>query len=118
MVVFVPFLFSAAQAQSAPIFRDPTANQGARLETLGAYRTTAGTSLLVFTLFAERNSAQLDRQAVLKLVNLANHAAFVAVSDETSKGVFPGIQSLEISGFSFCKSLEERKALQIPGLKK
>ena len=100
LFVFVPFLFSDAQAQSAPIFRDPTANQGALLETLGAYRTTAGTSVLVFTLFGDRNSAQLDRQAVLKLVNLANHAAIVAVSDETSKGVFldvlPGRYALEV----------------------
>src|SRR3954452_15399331 len=86
--VFLPFLFSAAQAQSAPIFRDPTANQGGLLETLGNYRTTAGTTVIVFTLFAERPSVHLDRQAVLKLVNLANNAAIVAVSDGTSKGVF------------------------------
>jgi tetratricopeptide (TPR) repeat protein len=114
-LLFVPFLFSAAQAQSAPIFRDPTANQGARLETLGAYRTTAGTSLLVFTLFAERNSAQLDRQAVLKLVNLANHAAFVAVSDETSKGVFldvlPGTYALEVNAVGYLSEYREMRVI-------
>ena len=103
-LLFLPFFFSGAQAQSAPVFRDPTADQGASLEALGAYRTTAGTSVLVFTLFAERNSAQLDHQAVLKLVNLANHAAIVAVSDETSKGVFldvlPGRYALEVPGKS------------------
>src|ERR1700757_4330036 len=87
-LLFVPFLLTAAQAQSAPVFRDPTANQGMVLESLGAYRTTAGTSVLVFTLFADRNSARLDRQAVLKLVNLANQAAIVAVSDDGSKGEF------------------------------
>jgi len=115
LFVFVPFLFSDAQAQSAPIFRDPTANQGALLETLGAYRTTAGTSVLVFTLFGDRNSAQLDRQAVLKLVNLANHAAIVAVSDETSKGVFldvlPGRYALEVSAVGYLSEYREMRVI-------
>lgn len=114
-LLLVPFLFSAAQAQSAPVFRDPTANQGGLLETLGAYRTTAGTSVLVFTLFAERNGAHLDRQAVLKLVNLANHAALVAVSDEASKSVFldvlPGKYALEVNAVGYLSEYREMRVI-------
>ena len=114
-LLFVPLLFSAAQAQSSPIFRDPTANQGGLLETLGSYRTRAGTSVLVFSLFADRNSAQLDRQAVLKLINLANHAAIVAVSDETSRGVFldilPGKYALEVSAVGYLSEYREMQVI-------
>src|SRR3954468_11821677 len=112
-LLFVPILFSAAPAQSSPIFRDPTSNQGGLLETLGAYRTTAGTSVLVFTLFAEGNSAHLDRQAVLKLVDLANHAAIVAVSDGNSKGVFvdvlPGRYALEVNAVGYLSEYREMR---------
>jgi tetratricopeptide (TPR) repeat protein len=115
VLLLLPFLFSAAQAQSAPIFRDPTANQGGLLETLGNYRTTAGTSVLVFSLFAERNGTHLDRQAVLKLVNLDNHASIVAVSDETSKGVFvdvlPGRYALEVNAVGYLGDYREMRVI-------
>jgi tetratricopeptide (TPR) repeat protein len=85
------------------------------LESLGAYRTTAGTSVLVFTLFADRNIARLDRQAVLKLVNLANQAAIVAVSDESSKGVFldvqPGRYALEVSAVGYLSEYREMRVI-------
>jgi len=115
VLLFVLFLFSVAQAQSAPGFKDPTVNQGGGLETLGNYRTNAGTSVLVFSLFADRNSARLDRQAVLKLINLANHAEVVAVSDETSKGVFldilPGRYALEVSAVGYLSEYREMRVI-------
>jgi tetratricopeptide (TPR) repeat protein len=114
-LLLVPLLFSAAQAQSAPGFRDPTVNQGGVLESLGHYRTNANTSVMVFTLFAERTSALLDRQAVLKLVNLADNVAIVAVSDETSKGVFldilPGRYALEVSAVGYLSEYREMRVI-------
>jgi tetratricopeptide (TPR) repeat protein len=71
--------------------------------------------VLVVTLFAERNKAQLDRQAVLKLVNLANQAAIVAVSDETSKGVFvdvlPGRYALEVNAVGYLSEYREMRVI-------
>src|SRR5215831_18840170 len=114
-LLFVSFLLSSALAQSAPTFRDPTTNIGFELEGLGHYRTSAGTSVLVFTLFAERNGIHLDRQAVLKIVNVNSHASFVAVSDESSRGVFldifPGNYDLEVSAVGFVSEHREMKVI-------
>ena len=114
-LLLVSFLFSSARAQSAPTFKDPTVNIGAAVEGLGLYRTAPGTSVLVFTLFAERNGVHLDRQAVLKIVNVNSHASVVAVSNETSKGIFldvyPGNYELEISAVGFISEHREMKVI-------
>jgi tetratricopeptide (TPR) repeat protein len=114
-LLLVFFLLSSALAQSAPTFRDPTVNIAAGVEGLGLYRTAPGTCILVFTLFAERNGTHLDRQAVLKIVNVNNHASVVAVSDESSRGVFldilPGNYELEVSALGFISEHREMKII-------
>lgn len=88
---------------------------GAGLEGLGLYRTSPGTSVLVFSLFAERTGTRLDRQALLKIFNVNSHATVVAVSDETSKGVFldifPGNYELEINAVGFISEHRELKVI-------
>lgn len=114
-LLLVFFLFSSALAQSSPTFNDPTVNIGSGLEGLGLYRTAPGTCVLVFTLFSERNGTHLDRQAVLKIVNVNSHASVVAVSDESSKGVFldilPGNYELEVSAVGFISEHREMKVI-------
>jgi tetratricopeptide (TPR) repeat protein len=56
-----------------------------------SYDTAPGTGVLVFTVFSERSSLHLDRQALLKLVNLANQTATWQTTEDTSQGVFTNI---------------------------
>jgi len=84
------FLVSSQFPAALGQVQDPTANPGA-FELMKIYRTAPGTGVLVFTLFAERNGVHLDRQAVLKLENVSNHAVAVAVTDDAGKGVFTDI---------------------------
>ena len=81
---------SAVALGQAAGLQDPTATPGA-FEIINTYRTAPGTCVLVFTLFAERNGTRLDRQAVLKLENVSNHAIAVAVTDDAGKGVFTDV---------------------------
>jgi len=114
-LLLVSCLFSSARAQSAPTFKDPTVNIGSGLEGLGLYRTAPGTCVLVFTLFSERSGTHLDRQAVLKIVNVNSLASVVAVSDESSKGVFldilPGNYQLDVSAVGFISEHRELKVI-------
>ena len=51
---------------------DPTAEPGRVAETITSYRTDPGTAVLIFHVFAQRNSSLLDRQAVVTLVNASD----------------------------------------------
>jgi tetratricopeptide (TPR) repeat protein len=78
---------ATSMAQSVDL-RD---NPGALLTLPTYYSTTAGTGMLVFTVSAERASVHLDRQALLKLVNVANQTTTWQTTEDTSKGVFTNI---------------------------
>jgi len=54
------------------------------------YQTAAGTGVLIFTVYAERSSLRLDRQALLKLIDATNQSA-VWQTTEDSRGVFTNI---------------------------
>lgn len=60
-----------ARAQRGALLNDPQNLQ----QTMTAFQTAPGTGVLVFQVFAERTSVRLDRQALLKLVNLSNQTA-------------------------------------------
>ncbi len=70
--------------------------------------------MLVFTVFAERNSANLDRQALLKLVNHANQETTWQTTQDTSKAVFTnipfGTYDVEVSAVGY---LSARKEVQV-----
>src|SRR5579863_2788283 len=52
------------------------------------YQTAAGTGVLVFTVYAERSSVHLDRQALLKLIDLTNQSELWQTTEGASQGVF------------------------------
>lgn len=94
---------------------DPTVNPGALEETIQSYRTAPGTGILVLTVFAERNGTHLDRQAVMKLVNVSSHATSLAVTDDRSKGVITdiplGSYDLEVSAVGFLSNHREMQVI-------
>ena len=56
-----------------------------------SYETAPGTCVLVFTVFAETTRVHLDRQALLRLVNLSNQTATWQTTEDASQGVFTNI---------------------------
>ncbi|MFZ0734801.1 MAG: tetratricopeptide repeat protein [Candidatus Sulfotelmatobacter sp.] len=79
-----------------------------------SYDTAPGTGVLIFTVFAGRTSTHLDRQALLKLVNLSDHSATWQTTEDESKAVFANIPygsyDAEISAVGF---LSVHKDLQV-----
>lgn len=78
------------------------------------YNTAPGTGVLILRLFAERSALHLDRQALLKLVNVADNATTWQTTDDTSQGVFTnvpyGSYDLEVSAVGY---LPAHKELQV-----
>ena len=106
-------LASAAISTALAQAPDPTTVPGA-FETITIYRTTPGTGILALKIFAERNGAKLDRQAVLKIVREPTQGTTIAVTDDSSKGVFTdltlGNYTLEVSAVGY---LSEHRAVQV-----
>ncbi len=79
-----------------------------------SYNTAPGTGVLVFTVHAERSTVHLDRQALLKLVNLTNQSATWQTTEDTSQGVFTNIPygsyAVEVSAVGY---LSTHKELQV-----
>ena len=78
------------------------------------YQTAPGTCVLIFTVYAERSSVHLDRQALLKLVDVTKNYAMWQTTEDTSEGVFTnvpyGSYSVEVSAVGY---LSEHKELQV-----
>ena len=106
-------LVSFLQAQR-PSGSDPTATPGNLTETLTSYLTQPGTGVLVFSVFAERTSTRLDRQALLTLVNLATNSAVWTTTEDNAKGIFAnlpyGKYDVEVSAVGY---LSVHKQLQV-----
>ncbi len=107
--LFLLFLAATALAQRGGI------NDARPLQDLStSYNTAPGTGVLVFTVYAERTSVRLDRQAVLKLVNLSNQSATWQTTEDTSLGVFTNIPygsyDVEVSAVGY---LGTHKELQV-----
>lgn len=83
------WLVSAAVAQRQV---DPTAEPGRVAETITSYRTDPGTAVLIFRVFAERNTSLLDRQAVLTLVNAADHSTIWTTTEDKAKGFLTNVR--------------------------
>ncbi len=79
-----------------------------------SYDTAPGTGVLVFNVFAEHANNRLDRQAVLKLINSADHSAIFQTTDDNARGVFTnvpfGSYELELSAVGY---LSEHRDLQV-----
>jgi hypothetical protein len=80
-----------------------------------SYNTAPGTGVLVFTVFAERSSAHLDRQAILKLINQADHSATWQTTDDTAQGIFTNIPfgnyDVEVSAVGYLSVHKEMPVL-------
>jgi len=80
-----------------------------------SYNTAPGTGVLVFTVFAERNSSHLDRQAILKLVNQVDHSTTWQTTDDTAQGVFTNIPfgnyDVEVSAVGYLSAHKELPVL-------
>ncbi|HEV3510805.1 MAG TPA: tetratricopeptide repeat protein [Candidatus Sulfotelmatobacter sp.] len=76
-----------------------------------AYQTAPGTGVLIFSVFAERTSVKLDRQALLKLVNRSNQSVLWQTTEDTSKGVFTnvpyGSYDIEVSAVGYVSTHQE-----------
>jgi len=55
------------------------------------YRTDPGTCVLLFKVFAEKSSVPIDRQALLKLVNLKDQKVVWQTTEENSQGAFTNV---------------------------
>jgi len=114
-VFLVAWLAAAALAQHPP-GGDPTATPGSLVESVTSYRTDPGTAVLVFSVFAEHSRTHLDRQAVLTLVNLANHASLWTTTQDQAKAVFTniafGTYDLEISAVGYLSAHKELHVME------
>ncbi len=99
-----------AAAQRGGILDDT----GPRLETSTVYETAPGTSVLIFTVFAENTRVHLDRQALLRLVNHTTQASTWQTTEGSSQGVFTNIPfgsyAVEASAVGY---LSAQKELQV-----
>jgi len=104
LVVFCCLLATTGLGQILPTSLDPTPN-GLNRHFVPVYTTAPGTGILVFTVFAENSSTHLDRQALLKMVNLENQAATWETTEDGSRGAFTNIRygnyDVEISAVGY-----------------
>jgi len=100
---------AAAQAEASDRSGDMS-DQQAR----GTYVTAPNTGVLVFTVYAERIRLNLDRQALLKLINVTNEAALWQTTEEQSQAVFTNVPygnyTAEISAVGY---FSEHKELRV-----
>jgi tetratricopeptide (TPR) repeat protein len=94
-------------AQRGAILNDPRPLQ----DNFTAYNTAPGTCVLIFTVFAERNPDRLDRQALLKLVNLSNQQVMWQTTEDTSQAVMTNIPwgnfDVEVSAVGYLSAHEQ-----------
>ena len=67
-----------------------------QIATTRSYATAPNTGVLIFKVFAERSGARLDRQALLKLVNLATQSETWQTTESGSEGPYAESASLGV----------------------
>ena len=93
---------------------DPTAEPGRVAETITSYRTDPGTAVLIFHVFAQRNTSLLDRQAMVTLVNASDQSTIWTTTEDRAKAFFTNVRlgryGLDVSAVGY---LTEHKDLQV-----
>jgi tetratricopeptide (TPR) repeat protein len=89
LLTFIAMAQTTGVRGSGPV--DLRDNPGALLKLPTYYSTAPGTGVLIFSVYAERNTTRLDRQALLKLINVTKETAVWQTTEDTSKGVFTDI---------------------------
>lgn len=94
---------------------DPTAEPGRVAETITSYRTDPGTAVLIFHVYAQRNSSLLDRQAVVTLVNASDHSSVWTTTEDNSKAfitnVHLGSYAIDVSAVGYLTAHQDLKVL-------
>jgi tetratricopeptide (TPR) repeat protein len=90
------FLSTAAAAQFAGDHLNGQGSHRDSIATARSYSTAPNTGILIFKVSAERNGAHLDRQALLKLVNLATQSPTWQTTEDTSQGPYDVSGSLGV----------------------
>jgi tetratricopeptide (TPR) repeat protein len=84
------------------------------LQNTPVYLTNPGTSVLIFKVFAEKSPAPLDRQALLKLVNLTDQTTTWQTTEENSQGAFTNVPfgnyDVEVSAVGYLSTHKEMHA--------
>lgn len=104
----ISLLMTVAHGQEASTDRNPgTLN----VQPSTVYQTNPGTSVAVFKVFAEKVSNPLDRQALLKMVNLKDQTVLWATTEEDSQGAFTNVPfgnyDVEISAVGYLSEHQE-----------
>ena len=89
-------LFSNAVAQTAGDMLNGQGSHRDQIATARSYSTAPNTGVLIFAVFAERHGTSLHRQALLKLVNLANQSPIWQTTENTSQGPYDESGSLGV----------------------
>ena len=75
------------------------------------YLTNPGTSVVVFKVFGEKAARPLDRQALLKMVNVTDQTALWQTTEENSQGAFTNIPfgnyDVEVSAVGYVSTHKE-----------
>jgi tetratricopeptide (TPR) repeat protein len=111
-LLLIAYASIAAQGQRSAIYDHP----GASLEDhTASYNTAAGTGVIVVNVASEKSITHLDRQALLKLVNLANQTATWQTTEDTSQGVFTNIPygsyDVEVSAVGYLSAHRELQVM-------
>lgn len=86
-----PFLLGCLLTATATAQRTGLNDRQHLNDVSTSYSTEPGTGVLIFTVYAESSSVHLDRQALLKLVNLSNQSAIWQTTEDTSQGIFTNV---------------------------
>lgn len=117
-------LTATAAAQSPGDILNGQGSMRDLIATARSYSTAPNTGVLIFKVFAERHGAQLDRQALLKLVNLQTQSPVWQTTEmesqgpyaeSASQGVFTDIPygnyDVEVSAVGYLSTHQELKVV-------
>ena len=95
-LVVARLLLSVSSAQSHGDMLNGPGSHRDQIATTRSFATAPNTGVLIFKVFADHRGAQLDRQALLKLVNLATQSATWQTTDSDSEGPYSESGSLGV----------------------
>jgi cytochrome c-type biogenesis protein CcmH/NrfG len=115
----VPLILAGLFAASAKAQRGGLNDAKPVQEFSTSYQTAPGTAVLVFKVFSERSTVHLDRQALVKLVNLADQTATWQTTEDTYQGVFTnvayGSYNVEVSAVGYLSAHQELQVASSQG---
>jgi tetratricopeptide (TPR) repeat protein len=96
LLVVAVLLLTVSSAQSRGDMLNGPGSHRDQIATTRSYATAPNTGVLIFKVFAERGGARLDRQALLKLINLATQSATWQTTESGSDGPYSESASLGV----------------------